>query len=246
VNTPLAADITFHWGPSGIETLGDDVAVMVLVDILRFTTTLDVAIGLGARVHPMQWPVSPHAVSALPEGVELADGSGPRQLTLSPSSLSVLHPGDEIMLPSANGSHCSTLAARRGRTVVGASLRNVGAVAEWITVKAPPGPVAVVACGERWPDHSLRTAVEDQVGAGALIGSLLQRSPGRRASPAARVAAALFVAVSDDLGSTLMQSLTGRELVGKGLADDIPWAAAMNTSTSVPVRQADGAYGEAR
>jgi 2-phosphosulfolactate phosphatase len=238
-------DITFHWGPPGIETLGDDVAVVVLVDILRFTTALDVAIGLGARVHTMQWPVSSDTASALPEGVELADGSGPRQLTLSPASLLGLRPGDQIMLPSANGSHCSTLAARSGRTVIGASLRNVDAVSEWIAAHAPPGQVAVVACGERWPDQSLRTAVEDQVGAGAVVSRLLRQAPERKPSPAAQVAAALFAAVSDDLSSTLVQSMSGRELVDKGRSDDIQWAVALNVSACVPVREADGSYGDA-
>jgi 2-phosphosulfolactate phosphatase len=241
-----AAAITLHWGPSGIEALDGDVAVVVLVDILRFTSTLDVAIGLGARVRPLQWPVPPDAMSALRMGVEMADGSGPRQLTLSPDSMSALRPGDQIVLPSANGSHCSALAAQGGRAVIGASLRNVDAVSVWINANAPGQPVAVVACGERWPDHSLRTCVEDHVGAGAVVSRLVQLNPQRTPSPTAQIAAALSAAVSDDLLGTLIQSMTGRELAGKGRADDISWAAVINASTCVPVLEADGAYGDAQ
>ena len=63
--------------------------------------------------------------------------------------------------------------------VVGASLRNASACAEWVA-KAVRGPVAVVAAGERWPGDVLRPAVEDLWGAGLVIDALAvaRRRPG--------------------------------------------------------------------
>ena len=58
---------------------------------------------------------------------------------------------------------------RRGRRrrgdVVAASLRNAEAVGAWIG-EQDYNSVAVVAAGERWPDGSLRPALEDLLGAG--------------------------------------------------------------------------------
>jgi 2-phosphosulfolactate phosphatase len=238
-------DVRLGWGPVGVQSLCRNVGSVVLVDVLRFTTALDVAVTAGARVLPAPWPFDPSR--ALPDGVELADGTGPRALTLSPSTLTALGPGDRIVLPSANGSHCSALAAEKGRTVVGGSLRNADAVARWILHQAGDGvtPVGVVPCGERWADGSLRPALEDLVGAGAIVHALLQADSSRLPSPDAAAAAAAFCAVAHDLAGTLAASVSGRELLALGRQEDIGWAAALNVSRTVPVLGDDGAYGPA-
>ncbi len=100
-----------------------------------------------------------------------------------------MSPGTAIVLPSPNGSACAVLADDAGATVVTACLRNVGAIARWLDRAG--GPVAVIACGERWPDQSLRPSVEDLIGAGALIARLRGScSPEAEAAAAAWVAAA--------------------------------------------------------
>jgi 2-phosphosulfolactate phosphatase len=238
-------DVRLGWGPVGVQSLCRDVGRVVLVDVLRFTTALDVAVTAGARVLPAPWPFDP--ARALPDGVELADGTGPRALTLSPSTLTALGPGDRIVLPSANGSHCSALATKGGATVVGGSLRNAEAVAQWILHQARDGvsPVGVVPCGERWPDGSLRPALEDLIGAGAIVDALLQAGSSLLPSPDAAAAAGAFRAVAHDLVRTLAESVSGRELRALGREDDIGWAAARNASRTVPVLGDDGAYGPA-
>lgn len=88
-----------------------------------------------------------------------------------------------LVLPSPNG---SAIASATAGTVVAACLRNATAVARWLGFRlADSGTaVTVIAAGERWPDGSLRPALEDLLGAGALL-SALCAGTGISASPEA-------------------------------------------------------------
>jgi 2-phosphosulfolactate phosphatase len=224
------------WGVTGLQALADEVAAVALVDVLRFTTALDVATSSGAIVHPSPWPVPP---AGRPDGVEVADGSGPRRLSLSPGSLAGLAAGERIVLPSPNGSHASTVAAHAAAAVAAGCLRNGIAVARWLDDKAGGGAVAVVPCGERWPEGGLRPAVEDLLGAGAIVSELADE---RSCSPEASAARAAFEAARPEIATALAASVSGRELRAKGSEDDVMWAADVDVSECVPVLGADGAY----
>jgi len=114
-----------------------------------------------------------------------------------------------------------------GKTVAGC-LRNAAAIASFVQTLG--GPVAVIACGERWPDGSLRPAWEDLVGAGAVIAHL----PEPR-SPEAESACAAFRRAESDLAAHLRSCSSGRELLDSGFAADIELAAAVGVSRCVPV-----------
>jgi 2-phosphosulfolactate phosphatase len=47
--------VRFDWGLAGAAELGRVCAVLVVVDVLSFTTSVDVAVGRGMRVHPFPW-----------------------------------------------------------------------------------------------------------------------------------------------------------------------------------------------
>lgn len=224
------------WGVTGLQALADEVAAVALVDVLRFTTALDVAASAGAIVGVAPWPLD-RADS--PDGVEMADGTGPRRLSLSPGSLVGLAAGERIILPSANGSHISVAAADAGVAVVGGCLRNAVAVARWLDERAGGGAVAVVPCGERWPDGSLRAAVEDLLGAGAIVSHLAGE---RSCSPEASAARAAFEAARAEIATALAESVSGRELRAKGLEDDVLFSAEVDVSECVPVLGAERAY----
>lgn len=83
--------------------------------------------------------------------------------------------------------------------------------------------------GERWPGGTLRPAVEDAIGAGAIAAAL----PSAQLSPEADAAAAQFRAAGD-LEQVLAATASGRELVADGLAADVLLAAALDTSTAAP------------
>ena len=92
--------------------------------------------------------------------------------------------------------------------------------------------------GERWPDGSLRPAVEDLWGAGAVIASLVGRLEHQAGplllSPEATAAMSAWQAVEGDLGAALPMTASGRELVDQGWPDDVAIAAELDTSTVVP------------
>ena len=93
--------------------------------------------------------------------------------------------------------------------------------------------------GERWPDGSLRPAVEDLWGAGAVLDAVA-RSVGMSSwSPEARHAAAAFAAVRERVPEELLASASGGELVDKGFASDVWIAAEVGVSGAVPVLDGD-------
>jgi 2-phosphosulfolactate phosphatase len=94
----------------------------------------------------------------------------------------------------------------------------------------------VIACGEKWPDGSLRPSLEDLLGAGAIL-AYVRGGP----SPEARAAIAAFRDADGDLLRVLRECASGRELAAKGQGADIEYAARLNVSTMVPVLS-DGAF----
>lgn len=97
--------------------------------------------------------------------------------------------------------------------------------------------IAFVAAGERWPTQGspLRPAVEDMLGAGAMLAALdpSGAAGAPRCSPEAAVARAAFVHARPLLYDTLRNTTSGRELIGRDCDDDVATAAAHDVSTTV-------------
>ncbi|MGX7827373.1 2-phosphosulfolactate phosphatase [Actinokineospora sp. 24-640] len=220
-------DVRLEWGPEGLATLATCPTV-VIVDVLSFSTSVDIALSRGARVLPVRWRDDRAESAARQAGAVLA---GDGQWTLRPASLTAIPAGTFLALPSPNG---ATLSAAATGTVLAGCLRNAEAVAA--AAKAAGGPVAVIPAGERWPHDALRPAVEDLLGAGAIVHAL-----GGARSPEARAAEAAFLAYSDDLSAILGACASGRELAAGGHAADVALAAAYGASATVP-RLTDGVY----
>ena len=86
----------------------------------------------------------------------------------------------------------------------------------------------VIPAGERWPDGSLRPALEDWLGAGAI----LQWLPGSR-SPEVESAIALFERHRETLVESLEQCGSGRELAERGHTNDKFIAGQLDVSSCV-------------
>ena len=232
--------LRLEWGPTGAEAVRADVAVVV--DVLSFTTTLSVAVERGIEVFPFLWRDSRAAEHAMRHGATLAVGrfealsrGDARHVSLSPASLAEVEGVERLVLPSPNGSSIAFGLADAGSRVVGACLRNAGAVARWLAPQVESGAsVVVVPAGERWYDDTLRPAVEDLWGAGAVLDALgAIVGPDVVASPEAQMAVAAWRAAR--LPHALAACAGGRELTEAGFAADVEIAAQHDVSEVVPV-----------
>jgi 2-phosphosulfolactate phosphatase len=226
-----------EWGLAGVHTLAPVVDLVVIVDVLSFSTAVSIATDQGARIVPYRYQDVTAAEHARALGATLASpnrrAAGP---TLSPASLGSLRAGDLVVLPSPNGATCAVEAAASGAMVVAGCLRNATAVGR--LVAGHGGAVAIVAAGEAWPDGSVRFAVEDLIGAGAILAGVDDDT----LSPEARAAAAAFRGIRGTLGRILLESASGRELARAGYTADVELAADLDATDRVPVL-VDGAFG---
>lgn len=224
----LEYDIRFEWGLNGVNKLAPISDVIIIVDILSFSTCVEIATTNGALIYPYQWKDDTAVSYAESINAELAsftrkyaDG-----YSLSPTSLKNILSGTKLVLPSPNGSRL-TLATGNTLTICG-SLRNAKAVAEY-AMKAG-STIAVIAAGEQWSDNTLRPAFEDLVGAGAIISHLKGTL-----SPESKSALAVFKNCSENLPEEITTCSSGKELVERGFEKDIVLACDLNVSDTVPV-----------
>lgn len=231
-------DLRVEWGLDGVRALGPHCAVLVVVDVLVFTTTVEVALGRGARVLPLPWHDERAAEAAKAAGAVLTppglgESYGQPGWTWRPSSLTALPPDTLLGIASPNGATLSAAAAETGATVLAGCLRNASAVGEAAARIAGDRPVGGIAAGERWrPRQTLRPSVEDYLGAGAVAAAVTGRAA---PSSEATLAAISYRAVADRIPDVLADSISGRELVAAGVPDDVKLAGDADSSTVVPV-----------
>ena len=183
-----SATVDCEWGRAGLDALASSCEVLIIVDVLSFSTAVEIATSRRARVVPVGWAEGdPGRWSA--DGDTIVAGAreseGP---SLSPASLLAIDPETRLVLTSPNGAELSTRAP--GKWVLTGCLRNARAVAR--AAARLGARIGVVPAGERWPDGSLRPAFEDWVGGGAILSHLeAERSPEENDLPAlaARVSA---------------------------------------------------------
>ncbi len=221
-------ELRCEWGEQGVAQLAPVSDVVVIVDVLSFSTSVEIATNRGATIFPYRWKDESSVDYALSVNAELA--SHKRQASngysLSPSSLVDIPAGTRLVLPSPNG---ASLTLRTGQTpTLAGCLRNCKAVADF--ARSYGTKIAVIPAGERWEDGSLRPAWEDLVGAGAILSYL-----DGRLSPEAEVAVAAFQNLQGNLVTALERCSSGKELVARGFAKDLELAAAINISSCVPL-----------
>jgi 2-phosphosulfolactate phosphatase len=219
-------DIRCEWGLKGVEALRDNSEVIIIVDVLSFSTCVDIATSNGAEILPYDLD-DEHLIefARLNNAIIASKKRSLSQYSLSPSSLHSITKGERFVLPSPNGSHLS-LSTGNALTLAGC-LRNAKAVAEYAA--SVGNTIAVIQCGEQWPDGSLRPALEDLIGAGAII-SELQGSK----SPEARGAESAFLAFKGTLQEAIGQCSSGKQLIERGCAQDVMLASKLNVSSAVP------------
>lgn len=233
-------DTRFEWGLQGLAAAGAGIDVVVIVDVLSFSTAVEVCVARGGAVHPFAWKDERAEAFATAKGAILAvsrnEMSARRPFSLSPTSLMAIPSGVAVVLPSPNGATLSVAAATiPGVThVLAGSLRNASAIARAAALLGRK--ILVVAAGERWRDDSLRPALEDQLGAAAILAAL----PRTAMSPEAEAAASGWCG-HQDARRMIMACASGRELLAAGYEHDVRMATEYDVSVAVPSMQ-DGAY----
>ncbi|MFI5691062.1 2-phosphosulfolactate phosphatase [Kribbella sp. NPDC051586] len=234
MTSPYAQDrfsAGFDWGPVGARVVAGD--IVAVVDVLSFTTAVTVAADLGIDVYPYRWRDETAVAYAEQLGAKLAVGrseAGPGDVSLSPATIRRAEGVSRLVLPSPNGSTIAKQLSDSGATVLAVSLRNRRAAADWVKKQGTGRRVVAIAAGERWPDGSLRPAVEDLWGAGGFLSALGRDD----LSPEARAAVAAYDAVADQLPELLHECAGGRELTQYGYPEDVAIAAEVDESPSVP------------
>jgi 2-phosphosulfolactate phosphatase len=224
-------DVRLDWGGEGVAALGRECAVLIIVDVLSFSTTTDLVVGRGGRVLPVRWRDDRGVARARAAGAVIA---GEGALTLRPSSVTEIPPGTLLALPSPNGATLCEAAAATGAQVLAGCLRNASAVAA--KARELGGPIGLIAAGERWGVNifgagetlgPLRPCVEDQMGAGAIAAAL--------AGYGLSMSAEAALAVRSVDVTALASCVSGRELTESGHGGDVTLAAQTDVSDAAPV-----------
>ncbi|MBF6059499.1 2-phosphosulfolactate phosphatase [Nocardia terpenica] len=239
--------VRVDWGRAGALALGPGSACVVVVDVLSFTTAVSVAIERGTQVIPYPWRDDSAAAFAANREARLAVGrhavSAERPWSLSPAALREAPAPRRLVLPSPNGS--SIAAAVSAVPVIAACLRNATAVGRWIRGQGwgtAEKPVSVIAAGEHWGDGSLRPALEDWLGAGAVVSALAAYGAGPL-SPEALVAKGSHDGAGA-VAAVVARCASGCELAALGFGDDVRIAVEIDESRVVPVLS-EGAFADA-
>jgi 2-phosphosulfolactate phosphatase len=201
---------------------------VVVFDVLRATTSMTAALAAGVKGIRI-FPDLDAARAAAGEftGRRLLCGEHaclpPAGFDLgnSPGQFLPDHAGATLFMSTTNGTR-AIIAARAAPLVLTGALVNAAAVAERLVHERRD--VLLLCAGTNG-----RVAMEDVLGAGAVMHELSQGTEVRLASDVARVAVRLFDGARDELENVLADTQGGRNVIAAGLDDDIAFAANLNS-----------------
>src|SRR3954447_17185565 len=119
----------FDWGEDGLRSVGSEADIVIIVDILRFTSAVSAAVEGGSVVLPYPWlrdDLGTYAASKQAVAAGLREDGG---LSLSPTDLLTMPSRTRLVLPSPNG----------GALASGAGWRGAGR-ARGVFFRTAPGP----------------------------------------------------------------------------------------------------------
>ena len=210
-------------------------AHVAVVDVLRATTTIAVALANGAE--------GVIAVGEPEDAIALGNRLGRERVLFcgerdavriegfdldnSPASFTPQHvAGKMLVMTTTNGTR-ALRAVSTGASVRTAALVNRLAAADALANE--DGDVVIVCAGEA---HGF--ALEDALGAGALVDALLAQIGDVELRDGARAAALLYRSVSARLADAIASADHAQALAHKGFARDITTSAALDTLNVVP------------
>ncbi len=213
--------------------------VVVVLDVLFATTTIAAALAAGATevVPALDGDGARVAAKGRAEGSYVLSGEWkaetiPGFAHPTPLAHTRRNPlaGRALIYSTTNGTVALAKSAGAAQ-VYAAALVNARAVVEWVQHQHP-GDTVLLVCSGSVENFNL----EDFYGAGHLAALFANAGPGVEFSDAALAALKLHDATSAE--ECLRESRVGRMMLGRGLEDEVSYAAAKDTLAVVPRLQA--------
>ncbi|MFD1735464.1 2-phosphosulfolactate phosphatase [Bacillus salitolerans] len=245
--TPYSCRV--EWGRRGAREAAERGDIVIIVDVLSFSSTVISALEMGAVIFPYPPHLDGEEYANIVKAEYIlgrAEASKRGKATLSPVSFSHEHANKKFVLSSMNGSFCTWIAKKTQAVLVGGILNAeaVASVANQIS-KQRKASITIIPCGEQWNEtreyeDTLRPAVEDYLGAGAILSYL-----GGDKSPEAKICMAGFLSVREKIEDVIWECGSGRELRERGFDADVKHCIRLNTYKTVPMLQ-DGYFVDVR
>ncbi|MFD0710519.1 2-phosphosulfolactate phosphatase [Paenibacillus sp. GCM10027626] len=234
-------EVKLEWGQKGARIASDRGDIVIIVDVLSFSSTVVTAVEYGAEIYPYPPPINDDAKA-------YADRIGAKMVwgraesikydghSLSPLSFTASDKGQKFIMCSLNGAACSRIASKVPALLVGCPLNATAVVnkANYLRTKLK-SDITVIACGEKWPDaadseYQLRPGIEDYLGAGMILAKL----NGSKSSEA-EVCIGAYEYSKNKLAELIWDSTSGRELRERGYGQDVIHCSQVDYSAIVPV-----------
>ena len=234
----MRIDVHFNGSSTGGQGELHDRVVLV-IDVLRASTSIAAALNNGARaVIPFQGvdEAMTRARSLERSDVLLA---GERKMVPirgfdlgnSPGEFSpAVVQGKTIVMTTTNGT--AALAGAQGaHEVLVGSFANYSVVVAWLRAAARADKSITLVCA----GTDGRFALEDAICAGRFVRAIARRGIEAELGDAARIAAMIDRQMGADLPSVLRDSEHGRALIEAGHGDDVAYCATLDTNPVVPI-----------
>ncbi|HEY3373235.1 MAG TPA: 2-phosphosulfolactate phosphatase [Prolixibacteraceae bacterium] len=222
--------------PAIYDKHADDHNLVVIVDILRATSSICAAIHNGVKsIIPVATVDEARAMKQLGYLVaserdgyvlDFADfGNSPFNFTPE------IVKGREIVYSTTNGTRCIHMASHSKAVIIGSFL-NITSLANWLIQQNSP---VLIFCAS-WKD---RFSLEDTVFAGALAERLLNSGKFESNCDAVTASLDLWSIAKDDLLGYIQKAAQKGRLASKGLDDCIEYCLTADQTTVVPVFRDD-------
>lgn len=235
----MRLDVLFSVAPLAVTDLQG--RVVAVIDVLRASTTIAVALAHGARtVIPVETPedVVTRAKQFERGAVRLAgerrmlpmDGFdlGNSPLEYTPEAVD----GKTVLLTTANGTR-ALLAVQGARDVVVASYVNLTAVSTMLRTALRGGADITLLCA----GHDRQFSLEDAACAGRFVHQVSRRLPGVELNDAALTSTLIDRKYGDNLTRLFETAAHGRALAAAGFGADLEACAAIDSVAVIPVYQ---------
>ena len=197
---------------------------VVVFDVLRATTTMAAALSVGVgEIRLFGDLASAKSAAAAYDGPRLLVGEErclpPPGFDMgnSPGAFTASHAGRTLFMCTTNGTR-ALLAGTQAAAVYAAALVNAAAAAR--AMAATGCDITLLCAGTNG-----QPALEDLLGAGAVIDRLLATGRMELESDVARMALAAWRGSRDDLPAVLRRTRGGRNIIAAGLEADLDFAA---------------------